>query len=144
MAFALAEEGVVEGAAEVRGSVWMLEESALHSMVIVERCVCGRVARRLMMRLRMVSRALLQRQRTWHASSLVLEVERRMSAQGVARARMRVSESRIRRVEKSMMQKLCRAVIHAWWWEKWQVLTWVSVNSAVVSGEPAYWVVSQR
>ena len=122
----------------------LVTESALHSMVIVERCVCGRVARRLMMRPRMVSRALLQRQRTWHASSLVLEVERRMSAQGVARTRMRVSESRMRRVEKLMTQEFGRAVLHAWWSEKEQLLTWVSENAAVVSEEPACWVVTQR
>ena len=47
MAFALAEESVVEGAAEVGGSVWMCEKSALQGMVGVEECVCERVARLL-------------------------------------------------------------------------------------------------
>ena len=114
MALALAEESVVEGAAEGGGSVWTLEESALHSMVIVEGCVCERVARLLMLRLRMVSRALLLRQRTWHASLLVLELERRMSALGVAWAEVRVSESHMRRVEELMTQESGRALLHAW------------------------------
>ena len=96
MAFALAEEAVVEGAAEVRRSVWMLEESALHSMVIVEGCVCERVARLLMLRPRMVSRALLLRQRTWHAWLLALELERRVSALAVASAGVNVWESQTR------------------------------------------------
>ena len=96
MTMALAEESVVEGAAEVGGSVWMCEQSVLQGMVGVEVCVCERVARLLRSRPRMVSRALLLRQRTWHAWLLVLEVERRVSALAVASAGVNVWESQTR------------------------------------------------